>query len=137
MEMVKYQNAIFSSIFSWLKGKKVPLKDEYFCFVMEKLASKMHVATLHFSLYITNEIESSILFQAEQPLAVLLLERFLRNNKNRIWSYLILQQSQSIRSPCSEKVSKKSMRIFDKIDGKLKEQSAFHCKFTCHRFFYH
>lgn len=53
---------------------KVSQNDKNFNFVMEKPASQMDLATPHFLLGITNESESYLLlYQAEQPYAVILL----------------------------------------------------------------
>ena len=63
--------------FQDLKEKKnIPTNDDYFTTAIDKLGSPMHVAALHFSLCISNEIEPYlVLFQVERPLAVFLFEK--------------------------------------------------------------
>ena len=64
--------------FKDLKEKKnIPTNDDRFTTAIDKLASPMHLAALHFSHCISNEIELYlVLFQAERPLAVFLCEKF-------------------------------------------------------------
>lgn len=58
------------------ENDKIPEKDDRFINSIEKLGSPMHLATLQFSLCITNEIEPFLtFFQAERPLAVFLFEK--------------------------------------------------------------
>ena len=61
--------------FNDLKEKKnIPTNDDHFTTTIDKLGSPMHLAALHFSLCISNEIEPYlVLFQAERPFAVILL----------------------------------------------------------------
>ena len=63
--------------FKDLKEKKnIPTNDDRFTTAIEKLGSPMHLAALHISLCISNEIESYlVLFQVQRPLAVLLFEK--------------------------------------------------------------
>ena len=56
--------------------KKLQAKDNYFTNSMQFLGSSMHLATLHFSLFIANEIKPFLVFfQADRPIAVLLFEK--------------------------------------------------------------
>ena len=63
--------------FKDLKEKKnIPTNDDRFTTAVDKLGSPMHLAALHFSLCISNEIEPYlVLFQAERPLALFLFEK--------------------------------------------------------------
>ena len=55
-----------------LKEKKnFPTKGDRFTIAIDKLGSPMHLAALHFSLSVLNEIEPYlVLFQAERPLFI-------------------------------------------------------------------
>ena len=56
--------------------KHIPTNDDRFTTAIDKLGSPMHLAALHSSLCISNEIESYlVLFQVQRPLAVLLFEK--------------------------------------------------------------
>ena len=63
--------------FKDLKEKKnIPTNDDRFTTSIDKLASPMHLAALHFSLCILNKIEPYlVLFEFERPLAVFLFEK--------------------------------------------------------------